>query len=214
MICLSKRSLCSLGAVRPSRAHNAAKVVSNYSHYIRGDRSPCQGGLPRLALALVQTLGGAQRFDAVVFLRATPRFARLLKSLVRRHREVSERYAEVLNILGTAPSTAAGTIFSSSRGLHSETSNIASLGRWRFRYGLSGRSVRSGLHAWRLTQSQCSLLLCALGGCFHARAIPSCRLSHVQCYKSKEPRHKAVPPSPKAILLAKSSRAMRLAHPL
>ena len=45
-----------------------------------------------------------------------------------------------------------------------------------------------------------SMLLSALriGGCFHALATPSCRLSHVQCYKSKEPRYEAMPPSPKA----------------
>jgi mRNA-degrading endonuclease RelE of RelBE toxin-antitoxin system len=75
--------------------------------------------------------------------RTTPHFDRLLKSLARRHSEVVERYAEALNILGTDPYN---------RGRRHDILKLQGvtfgdgqyrlrLGRWRFRYDISGREV-------------------------------------------------------------------------
>lgn len=75
--------------------------------------------------------------------RTTSRFDRLLTSLARRHREVTERYAEALDILHTDP-------YNRSRRHHikklegtpqGEGQYRLSLGRWRFRYDISGRNV-------------------------------------------------------------------------
>jgi mRNA-degrading endonuclease RelE of RelBE toxin-antitoxin system len=75
--------------------------------------------------------------------RTTPHFDRLLKSLARRHREVIERYAEAIEILSTDP-------YSRSR-RHDilKLQGVAlgdgqyrlRLGRWPFRYDISGHEV-------------------------------------------------------------------------
>ncbi len=75
--------------------------------------------------------------------RTTPHFDRLLTSLIRRHRELIERYAEALEILGADP-------YNRTRRYHikklegipqGEGQYRLSLGRWRFRYDISGREV-------------------------------------------------------------------------
>jgi mRNA-degrading endonuclease RelE of RelBE toxin-antitoxin system len=75
--------------------------------------------------------------------RTTPHFDRLLKSLARRHRELTERYAEAFEILGADP-------YNRTRRYHikklegipqGEGQYRLSLGRWRFRYDISGRDV-------------------------------------------------------------------------
>jgi mRNA-degrading endonuclease RelE of RelBE toxin-antitoxin system len=75
--------------------------------------------------------------------RTTSRFDRLLTSLARRHREVTERYAEALDILHTDP-------YNRSRRHHikklegnpqGEGQYRLSLGRCRFRYDIHGREV-------------------------------------------------------------------------
>ncbi|HSF31509.1 MAG TPA: hypothetical protein VLK82_13685 [Candidatus Tectomicrobia bacterium] len=75
--------------------------------------------------------------------RTTPRFDRLLTSLARRHLEVTERYAEAIEILGTDPyNRSRRHDILKLRGVALGGGQYRlRLGRWRFRYDISGRDV-------------------------------------------------------------------------
>jgi mRNA-degrading endonuclease RelE of RelBE toxin-antitoxin system len=75
--------------------------------------------------------------------RTTPRVDRLLKSLARRHRELIERYAEALEILSTDPYNRSRRhdILKLQGIALGEGQYRLRLGRWRFRYDISGRDA-------------------------------------------------------------------------
>lgn len=75
--------------------------------------------------------------------RTTPHFERLLKSLVKRHTELTERFAQALAILAVDPyNTSRAHPIKKLQGLAPGQGQYRlRLGRWRFRYDIWGRDV-------------------------------------------------------------------------
>ena len=84
-------------------------------------------------------------FFAVV---ATPRFGRLLRSLGKRHLDLTDRYEEALEILTTDPANRSQQHhIRKLRGVQPDEGQYRlRLGRWRFRYDIHQRQKEVVLH--------------------------------------------------------------------